>query len=166
VVRKVRILLADDQPMICEAVAKLLKPTYEIVASVADGQALIQAAVKMNPDVIVTDISMPVLNGIEAANKLRDAGSPSRIVFLTIHQDLDYIRACFAAGAVAYVSKPRMRADLLSAIQEALVGHSFVSPVASSAIVGTVAKKGLGFRAAKRKADDSSREGRRGDKER
>jgi DNA-binding NarL/FixJ family response regulator len=132
-VRKIRVLLADDQPMICEAVAKLLKPTYEIVASVADGQALIQAAIRMNPDVIVTDVSMPVLDGIEAANKLRDSGSASRIIFLTIHQDLEFIKACFAAGALAYVSKPRMSADLLSAIQEALVGHSFVSPMASIA---------------------------------
>jgi DNA-binding NarL/FixJ family response regulator len=119
--------------MICEAVANLLKPTYEIVGCVGDGQALIQAAMKMNPDVIVTDISMPVLNGIEAANILRDSGSRSRIIFLTIHQDLAFIEACFAAGALAHVSKPRMRADLLSAIQKALVGHSFVSPMASTA---------------------------------
>ena len=76
--RRVRILLADDQPMICEAVANVLKPTYEIVASVGDGQALIQAAMRMNPAVIVTDISMPVLGGIEAANLLRDAGSTAR----------------------------------------------------------------------------------------
>jgi DNA-binding NarL/FixJ family response regulator len=131
--RKVRILLADDQPMIYGAVASLLKPTYEIVACVGDGRALIRAAMRMKPEVIVTDISMPVLNGIEAANKLRDSGSTSRIIFLTIHQDLDYIKACFAAGALAYVSKPRMSTDLLSAIQEALVGHRFVSPMASKA---------------------------------
>ena len=131
--RKVRILLADDQPMICEAVASHLQATYEIVASVGDGQALIQAATRMKPDVIVTDISMPILNGIEAANILRDSGSTSRIIFLTIHQDLDYINAGFAAGALAYVAKPRMSADLLSAIQEALVGRSFVSPIASKA---------------------------------
>jgi len=132
-VRKVRILLADDQPMIYGAVASLLTPTYKIVACVGDGRALIQAATRMKPDVIVTDISMPILNGIEAANILRDSGSTSRIIFLTIHQDLDYINAGFAAGALAYVAKPRMSADLLSAIQEALVGRSFVSPIASKA---------------------------------
>ena len=131
--RKVRILLADDQPMICEAVASHLQATYEIVASVGDGQALIQAAMRMNPDVIVTDISMPVLNGLEAANILRDSGSRSRIIFLTIHEDLDLIEACLAAGALAYVSKHRMSADLLSAIGEALVGHSFISPMDSNA---------------------------------
>ena len=127
--RMERILLADDQPAICEAVASLLKATYEIVASVGDGQALIQAAMRMNPDIIVTDISMPVLNGIEAANILRDSGSKSRIIFLTVHQDLDFIKACSAAGALAYVSKSRMSVDLLSAIEEALAGHSFVSPI-------------------------------------
>ena len=131
--RKVRILLADDQPMIYGAVASLLSPTYKIVACVGAGRALIQAATRMKPDVIVTDISMPILNGIEAANILRDSGSTSRIIFLTIHQDLDYINAGFAAGALAYVAKPRMSADLLSAIQEALVGRSFVSPIASKA---------------------------------
>ena len=98
-----------------------------------DGKALVQAAMRMNPDVIVTDISMPILNGIEAANTLRNFGSTSRIIFLTIHQDLDYVKACFDAGALAYVSKPRMSADLLSAIQEALMGHSFVSLIASNA---------------------------------
>jgi DNA-binding NarL/FixJ family response regulator len=133
--RKVRILLADDQPSICEAVASLLKATYEIVASVEDGQALIQAAMRMNPDIIVTDISMPVLNGIEAANILRDSGSRSRIIFLTVHQDLDFIKACFAAGALAYVSKPRMSTDLLSAIEEALEGHSFVSPISETSAI-------------------------------
>jgi DNA-binding NarL/FixJ family response regulator len=132
-VRKVRIVLADDQPMICEDVASLLKSTYEVVASVGDGQALIQAAMSMKPDVIVTDISMPVLNGIDAASMLRDSGCTSRVIFLTIHQDLDYIKACFVAGAVAYVCKPRMFNDLLTAIQEALVGRSFVSPTLSTA---------------------------------
>jgi DNA-binding NarL/FixJ family response regulator len=118
--------------MIYRAVASLLKPTYEIVACVGDGQALIRAAMRMKPDVIVTDISMPVLSGIEAANILRDSGSTSRIIFLTIHQDPDYIEACFGAGAVAFVSKPRMSADLLPAIQEALAGNSFVSPPMAS----------------------------------
>ena len=130
---KVRVLLADDHPAICEAVASLLKNTYEIVASVRDGQALIEAAMRMKPDVIVTDISMPVLNGIEAAKRLRDSGSESRIIFLTVHQDLDFIKVCFAAGALAYVTKPRISADLLPAIEQALVGHSFVSPMANKA---------------------------------
>lgn len=130
-VRKVTILLADDEPTICEAVARLLKNNYEIVAKVRDGQALIETAMRMKPDVIVTDISMPVLNGIKAANILRDSGP--RIIFLTIYQDPAFVRVCLAAGALAYVTKPRMYAELLSAIEEVLVGHSFVSPMASKA---------------------------------
>jgi DNA-binding NarL/FixJ family response regulator len=137
-VGKVRILLADDQPLICKAVARLLNASYEILASVGDGQALIQAAMSMKPDVIVTDISMPVLDGIEAANILRDSGSRSRIIFLIIHQDSDFIKACFAAGALAYVSKSRMSTDLLSAIEEALVGYSFVSPISKTSAIRPV----------------------------
>ena len=129
--RKVRILLADDHPLVCEAVASLLMPSCQVVARVGDGQALIQAASKMKPDVIVTDISMPILNGIEAASRLREFGSKSRIVFLTVHQDADLIKACFAAGALAYVLKTRMRSDLWPAIQEAHVGHNFTSPMPS-----------------------------------
>jgi len=130
-VRKAKILLADDNPLICEVVARLLKRTCRIVAKVGDGQALIHAASRTKPDVIVTDVSMPILNGIEAANRLREFGSKSRIVFLTVHQDSDFIKACFAAGALAYVSKLRMITDLWPAIQGALAGCSFISPIAT-----------------------------------
>jgi DNA-binding NarL/FixJ family response regulator len=129
-VEKVRILLADDHLRILDVVASILEPAFEIVGREGNGRALVDAAVKLRPDVIVTDISMPILNGIEAANTLRDSGSTSRIIFLTVHRDPDFMKACFAAGALGYVSKPRVTTDLLPAIQEALVGHSFVSPMA------------------------------------
>src|SRR5215510_4988723 len=116
--------------MVCEVVARLLKPACRIVARVGDGWALIEAASKTKPDVIVTDISMPILNGIEAATRLREFGFPSRIIFLTCHEGTDFIKACFAAGALGYVSKLRMSTDLWPAIREALAGHSFVSPIA------------------------------------
>jgi DNA-binding NarL/FixJ family response regulator len=134
-VRKVRTLLADDHPMVFEMVERLLKPACRIVAKVGDGQALIQAAFRTKPAVIITDISMPVLNGIEAAQRLRHSGSVSRIVFLTVHEDEDFIKACFDAGALAYVSKLRMNTDLWPAIQEALMGHRFVSPMTHSTAV-------------------------------
>ena len=107
----------------------MLKPAFEIVGREGDGRALVEAAAKLRPDAIVTDISMPILNGIEAAKLVRDSGSTTRIVFLTVHRDPDWVRACFAAGAIAYVWKPRMTTDLLPAIQEALVRHSFISPL-------------------------------------
>src|SRR5215467_11200561 len=96
--------------MVCELVARLLKPTCEIVARVRDGRAL-----------------------IKAANILKESGSSSRIIFLTVHEDMDFVKACLAAGALAYVSKPRMAVDLLLAIQEVLEGRSFVSPMTSKA---------------------------------
>ena len=130
--RKVKILLAYDYPSVREMAARLLTPTCRIVAKVGDGQALLHAASRTKPDVIVTDISMPNLTGIEAANKLREVGSKSRIVFLSVHQDADFIKACFAAGALAYVSKLRMSTDLWPAIQRALAGRSFISPTLST----------------------------------
>ena len=126
---KARILLADDHPRVLDAVASVLQPVFEIVARERDGRALVEAAVKLRPDAIVTDISMPVLNGIEAAKLLKDSGSTSRIVFLTVHRHPDFVEACFAAGAIAYVLKDRMSTDLLPAIQEALVGRSSISPL-------------------------------------
>ena len=133
---KVRILLADDNPRVLDAVASMLKPVFEIAGRERDGRALVEAAAKLQPDAIVTDISMPILNGIEAAKLLRDSGSTTRIVFLTVHRDPDFVKACFAAGAVAYVLKDRMTTDLLPAIQEAFIGHSFISLLTSDLASG------------------------------
>jgi len=109
-----------------------LEPTFEVVGAVGDGEALVEAAGKLQPDVIVTDISMPKLNGIEAANRLRECGSSSRVVFLTVHADPDFVQAALKTGALAYVSKLRIATDLLVAIKEALAGRIFVSPLKSA----------------------------------
>jgi DNA-binding NarL/FixJ family response regulator len=82
---------------------------------------------RLKPDVIVSDISMPLLNGIEAADQLKESGCQSRIVFLTVHSDPDFVRVCLAAGAFGYVVKSRIGAELLPAIREALAGHIFIS---------------------------------------
>jgi DNA-binding NarL/FixJ family response regulator len=124
---KPTVLLADDHRDILEIVARLLEPTFEIIGCCDDGQALLEAGAKLNPDVVVTDISMPVVNGIEAANKLKGRGFKCQIVFLTVHDDPDFIDACLATGAVGYVSKPRMGLDLVPAIDAALKGNTFVS---------------------------------------
>jgi len=104
-----------------------LEPTYDVVGCVEDGESLVEAAGNLHPDVIVTDISMPKLDGIEAADRLRESGS-SKIVFLTVHADPDFAQAALKTGALAYVSKLRINTDLLIAIREALAGHIFVSP--------------------------------------
>jgi CheY-like chemotaxis protein len=96
-----------------------------------DGQALLAEATRLEPDVLVLDISMPVLNGIEAARQLRGAGSRATVVFLTAHQDPDYVRGALAAGALGYVVKSRLVSDLSLVLRDALAGRSFVSPSTS-----------------------------------
>jgi DNA-binding NarL/FixJ family response regulator len=125
---KKRILLADDHPHFSELVESLLGPMFEIVGKVNDGQALLDAALALKPDVILTDISMPVLNGIEAVDELHRSGCNSKIIFVTIHSDLDFVRSCLAVGAAGYIVKPRVALDLLQAIREVLAGNMFISP--------------------------------------
>jgi DNA-binding NarL/FixJ family response regulator len=124
---KVRILLADDHPQFPELVESLLGVTFDVVGIVGNGRALVDAGLKLKPDVILTDISMPVVNGIEAVEELRKAGCASKIIFLTVHSDPDFVRACLATGAMGYIFKHRVALDLLAAIREALAGHLFVS---------------------------------------
>jgi DNA-binding NarL/FixJ family response regulator len=124
---KIRVLLADDHPGFPEIAEHFLEPEFEIVSKVVDGQALFDEAMRLKPDIIVTDISMPVLNGIEAADRLMESGSKSRIVFLTVHTDADFIRRCLATGALGYVVKSRIATDLVPAIRQALAGQVFVS---------------------------------------
>jgi DNA-binding NarL/FixJ family response regulator len=125
---KLRILLADDHLPFLHMVESLLVPACEVVGSVSDGQSLLDAARRLKPDVIVTDITMPILSGIEASRLLRDSGSAAKIIFLTVHSDVDFVQTCLAIGASGYVLKPRIMNDLLHAIQEALVGRTFISP--------------------------------------
>lgn len=127
--RKIRILLADDHRRLLELVQGLLEPTFDVVTCVEDGESLVEAAGKLQPDVIVTDISMPKLNGIEAAGRLRESGSSSKIVFLTVHADPDFVQAALKTGALAYVSKHRVNTDLVVAIGEAVLERMFVSPL-------------------------------------
>ncbi len=110
----------------------LLGPEFEIVGEAQNGQALVEAALKLKPDVIVTDISMPILNGIEAAKRLREAGGTSKIVFMTALSDPDLISTCMATGALGYVVKGRLARDLEPAIREAVAGRIFISPALKS----------------------------------
>ncbi len=131
---RVRVILADDHPDFLATAVRVLEPEYQVVKSVGDGQALIDEAAIVDPDVIVLDISMPVLNGLEACRQLKVKGSRAKIVFLTVHQDPDYVRAALGAGGLGYVLKPRLATDLFPAIIEALAGRSFVSPMGAPEI--------------------------------
>jgi DNA-binding NarL/FixJ family response regulator len=123
-----RILLADDHLILAEGLRSLLEPEFEVVAAVADGRELVTAAMKHRPDVIVADITMPSLNGIEAAVHLRDLGVEAKIVFLTMHRDVAYARRAMEAGAVGYVLKHSVASELVTAVREALRGQTYVTP--------------------------------------
>ena len=127
-VARARILLADDHKEIRDRAVRLLEPEFEVVGAVADGDALVRASAQLNPDVCVIDISMPYLNGIEAAIKLRESRSDARIVFLTVNEDSDFVCAALKTGALGYVVKSRMANDLCAAVNGAISGQMFVSP--------------------------------------
>lgn len=120
--------MADDHPMVLERVLSLLLPNFEVVGTADDGSDLVTEALRLKPDVIVSDITMPMLTGIEAARQLREAGLSCKFVFLTVHAQSAVLDACFDKGALGYVVKPHMRTDLVPAIKEALSGRRFVSP--------------------------------------
>ena len=124
---RARILLADDHKEIRDRAVRLLEPEFEVVGAVSDGNALVRVFAQLKPDVCIIDISMPYLNGIEAAIKLRENGSNARIVFLTVNEDSDFVRAALKTGALGVV-KSRMAFDLCLAINGAIRGHLFVSP--------------------------------------
>lgn len=127
-----RVLLADDHSAFLEHTTALLKPQFDIVGTVEDGAALVSEALRLCPDVIVADITMPGLSGIDAAHRLRQLASSARIVFLTIHSEEQFVEACRAEGALGYVVKGHMNAHLIPAIQAALAGRSYICPFVST----------------------------------
>ena len=122
-----RILIAEDNREMRNTILHLVENDYEVVGTVGDGRALIDAAAELEPEIGVFDISMPIVNGIEAAIQIRKQGSQMKIVFLTVNEDTDFIDAAFDAGASGYVVKRQMASDLLTAIHEALEGRTFIS---------------------------------------
>ena len=122
-----RILLADDHQAVLERVTTLLQSLFEVVGAARTGREMISEAMRLSPDVIVADISMPDLSGIEAAQELRRQGSAAKVVFLTIRASDEFVDACLAEGAVGYVVKAHMKSDLIPAINAALSGRSFIS---------------------------------------
>jgi DNA-binding NarL/FixJ family response regulator len=122
-----RVLLADDLPEVHEKLIQLLRHDFDIVGSAHDGEQAIEAAKTLNPDLLILDISMPLLNGIQVASRLRETNCKAKVIFLTIHEDQDYVEAAFSMGALGCVLKPRFTTDLIPAIEEALRGRRFTS---------------------------------------
>jgi len=127
--KRPRILLADDHKIVTEGLKGLLEPEFELVGIVEDGRALLAAAEKLRPDVIVADISMPLLNGIDSVRQIKKAHGEIKIVFLTMHPDVTYAVSAFDAGASGYVLKHSAPTELVTAIRSALNGRTFVTPL-------------------------------------
>jgi DNA-binding NarL/FixJ family response regulator len=132
---KPRVLLADDHQILAEGLRGLLEPEFEVVGVVADGRELVAAAKKHRPDVIVADVTMPALNGIEAALQLRDAGIGAKVVFLTMHHDVAYARRALEAGAAGFVLKHSAAAELVTAVRETLRGQIYVTPLIAAELL-------------------------------
>ena len=126
-----RVLLADDNKLLVERVAELLASSFDVVGIARNGQDLISKALSLTPDVIVVDIKMPVLSGIEAVDQLRKTELTSKFVFLTIYSEDEFVQACIQQGALGYVLKSHMTDDLIPAINSAMAGKLFLSPALS-----------------------------------
>jgi DNA-binding NarL/FixJ family response regulator len=126
---KPRLLLADDHTLLLEGIRLMLEPEFDLVGSVEDGQALLAAARTLKPDVILLDISMPRLNGIDAARRLRKVLPSARLIFVTMHSGADYVGEAFRAGAMGYILKRAAASELLTAIHTVLKGNHYVSPL-------------------------------------
>lgn len=125
---RARVLLADDHPGALAQAASLVSTDHDVSGTVKNGTELLEAAHRLNPDIIVLDISMPDIDGFEVARRLKRAGCRSKLVFLTVWEDPDFAREAMALGAKAYVVKSRLASDLIRAISEALQERIFVSP--------------------------------------
>ncbi len=124
-----RVLIADDHTLMLDGYRLMLEPEFEMVGSAEDGQALLKAARTLKPDIIVLDISMPLLNGIDAAHQLSKLLPSAKLIFVTMHADADYVTEAFRAGASGYLLKRAAASELLTAIREVIKGHQYVSPL-------------------------------------
>src|SRR4029453_8977091 len=126
---KTKVLLADDHTIVAEGLRSLLEGEFEFVGTVGDGRALLDAARNLKPDVIVADISMPLLNGLDAARQLKRDGVTAKIVFLTMHTEAQFAAEAFRAGASGYLLKSSAGEELITAIHEVSKGRSYVTPL-------------------------------------
>jgi DNA-binding NarL/FixJ family response regulator len=125
----VKLLIADDHKIVTEALASLLKESFELVGTVHNGYALIEAALRLKPDIIVSDVFMPYLNGLDALRQLRTKGLNTKVIFLTMYANAELAAEAFHAGASGFVSKESAGEELMQAITEALSGRDYVTPL-------------------------------------
>jgi DNA-binding NarL/FixJ family response regulator len=126
--KRLRVLVADDHKAMLDNLVRMLSREFDIVATVGDGEAVVNEATRVNPDLLVLDIAMPVLSGIAAASRLKDTGCTAKVVFVTMHHDREFVQESSLLGTVGFVVKDRLVSDLMPAIRSVLAGQSFVSP--------------------------------------
>ncbi len=133
-----RVLLADDHLLVAEALKGLLSEEFDLVGVVEDGTAMVKAATTLHPDVIVADISMPHLNGIDALAKLKQVVPGVRVVFLTMHRDVAFARRALEAGALGFVLKHSAPSELILAVRAALQGRTFITPALAGEVIESI----------------------------
>jgi DNA-binding NarL/FixJ family response regulator len=126
---KPRLLIADDHNILAEGLRHMLEPDFDVVGLVSNGEELITAAIRLSPDIIIADITMPEMNGIDAIIQLRAQGGTSKVIFLTMHRDVAYARRAMEAGAAGYLLKHSVSSELTGAIREVLQGRTYVTPM-------------------------------------
>ncbi|HEY7056248.1 MAG TPA: response regulator transcription factor [Vicinamibacterales bacterium] len=137
-----RVLLADDHALLLGAFEKLLATECEVVGQVSDGRALVEAAEKLKPDLIVLDISMPLLNGLDAGRQIKQKLRHVKLVFVTMNEEPELAAEAFRAGASAYLLKRSAASELVTAIREVMHGRSYVTPLVTEGLVGSLLHSG------------------------
>ena len=132
---KTSVLLAEDHTIVAEGLKSILEGEFDLVGIVPDGRSLVETAKQLKPDVIVTDISMPLLNGLDAVRQIKREGLPAKIIFLTMHTDIPLATEAFRAGASGYLLKQSASQELITAIHEVVKGHSYVTPLITSDVL-------------------------------
>jgi DNA-binding NarL/FixJ family response regulator len=151
--KRPRIIVADDHRIVAEGLRSLLEPEFELVAVVADGRALIEEHDRLLPDVIVADVGMPLLNGIQAMRKLVEAGSKAKFVFLTMHPDASYAAEALESGASGYVLKHSAPEELVAAVRSALAGGTYITPRITSQVLFSIRNGTAGVRLTSRQSE-------------
>ncbi len=136
--KKPTVLLADDHRVVAEGLRGLLDPHFDVIGIVSDGRELLAAAKALDPDVIVLDISMPSLNGIDAAHHLKTANSRAKMIYLTMHREVSYAARAMEVGASGYVLKHSAASELVTAIREALNGGTYITPQVAGDLLDSV----------------------------
>jgi DNA-binding NarL/FixJ family response regulator len=141
-----RILMADDHVMLLDAFRALLEPEYEVVGTVTDGRMLLEEFARLNPDVVLLDVAMPLLNGLDAGRQLKAQRKSVKLIYLTMNPDPDLAGEALRLGASGYVLKSSAAQELKQAIQEALRGRSYITPLITRDVVGSLIEKRVGRR--------------------